>query len=351
MKKQKKSRLKVGISIGDLNGIGLEIILKTLADNRINELCTPIIFSSKHSIIQGLKLYNISGLNFESISKIDEVKGHKTFVLNCWTNKVDIEAGKVDKVKGEFAALSLEKAVLALKDDSIDALVTAPINKDTIQSETFQFPGHTEYLQSIDEAEDSLMLMVSEQTKIGVATGHIPLSEVPKSLTSELILKKLTLLNRSLKEDFLIEKPKIAIMGLNPHAGDNGLIGKEEIEIIEPAIQQAKSIGILPFGPYAADGFFGSGKYKEFDGILAMYHDQGLIPAKSFAFGSGTNFTAGLSFVRTSPDHGTAYEIAGKNLANEASFRQALYRAIEIAENRRMKKEWEENKLLVNKNR
>lgn len=351
MKKQKKSRIKVGISIGDLNGIGLEIILKTLADNRINELCTPIIFSSKHSIIQGLKLYNISGLNFESISKIDEVKGHKTFVLNCWTNKVDIEAGKVDKVKGEFAALSLEKAVLALKDDSIDALVTAPINKDTIQSETFQFPGHTEYLQSIDEAEDSLMLMVSEQAKIGVATGHIPLSEVSKSLTSELILKKLTLLNRSLKEDFLIEKPKIAIMGLNPHAGDNGLLGKEEIEIIEPAIQQAKSIGILPFGPYAADGFFGSGKYKEFDGILAMYHDQGLIPAKSFAFGSGTNFTAGLSFVRTSPDHGTAYEIAGKNLANEASFRQALYRAIEIAENRRMKKEWEENKLLVNKNR
>lgn len=351
MKKQKKSKLKVGISVGDLNGIGLEIILKTLSDNRINELCTPIIFGSKHSILQGLKQYHITGLNFESISKLDNIKGQKTHVFNCWSNEVMIEAGKVDKLKGEYAALSLESAAQALKSKEIDALVTAPINKDTIQSADFNFPGHTEYLQSIDEADESLMLMVSDQARIGVVTGHIPISEVSKSISSELILKKLTLLNRSLKEDFLIEKPKIAVMGLNPHAGDNGLLGKEEIEIIEPAIQQAKSIGILPFGPYAADGFFGSGNYQEFDGILAMYHDQGLIPAKSFAFGSGTNFTAGLSFVRTSPDHGTAYDLAGKNMANETSFRQALYRAIEIAENRQKKKAWEENKLIPNKSR
>lgn len=351
MKKQKKSKLKVGISIGDLNGIGLEVILKTLSDNRINELCTPIIFGSKHSIIEGLKLYNISSLNVEAISSATEVKGQKTFVVNCWSNKVEIEAGKVDKLKGEYAALSLESATKALKNNEIDALVTAPINKDTIQSDAFQFPGHTEYLQSVDEAEDSLMLMVSDQAKIGVVTGHIPISEISSALSSELILKKLSILNRSLKEDFMIEKPKIAVMGLNPHAGDNGLLGKEEIEVIEPAIQQAKSIGILPFGPYAADGFFGAGKYKEFDGILAMYHDQGLIPAKSFAFGSGTNYTAGLSFVRTSPDHGTAYDLAGKNLANEDSFRQALYKAIEIAENRQLKKAWEENKLIPNKTR
>lgn len=351
MKKQKKSKLKVGISIGDLNGIGLEVILKTLSDNRINELCTPIIFGSKHSVIEGLKLYNIASLNVEAISSATEVRGQKTFVVNCWSNKVEIEAGKVDKLKGEYAALSLENATKALKNNEIDALVTAPINKDTIQSEAFQFPGHTEYLQSVDEAEDSLMLMVSDQAKIGVVTGHIPISEISSALSSELILKKLSLLNRSLKEDFMIEKPKIAVMGLNPHAGDNGLLGKEEIEVIEPAIQQAKSIGILPFGPYAADGFFGAGKYKEFDGILAMYHDQGLIPAKSFAFGSGTNYTAGLSFVRTSPDHGTAYDLAGKNLANEDSFRQALYKAIEIAENRQLKKAWEENKLIPNKSR
>ncbi len=351
MKKGRSSKIKVGISVGDINGIGLEVILKTLSDNRINEICTPIVFGSKDLLKTASQLYGIQGLKFESISDPNQIKGNSFFVLETWSNKIQIEPGKPDPLMGEFAALSLERAIDAIKEKSIDTLVTAPINKDMIQSDRFNFPGHTEYLQSRDEAEDSLMIMVNETTRIGLVTGHIPISEVPKQLTSDLILKKLTLMHRSLKDDFLIPRPKIAILSLNPHAGDNGLLGKEEKEVIEPAIQQAKSIDILPFGPFAADGFFGSSNYKNFDGILAMYHDQGLIPAKSFDFGKGTNYTAGLSFVRTSPDHGTAYDIAGKDLANESAFRTAIYKAVEIAKNRLLKQEWEKEKLIPSKTR
>ncbi len=351
MKKGKNQKIKLGISVGDLNGIGLEVILKTLEDNRINELCSPIIYASKACVLNGLKKFGIQNFNFDSISSIEDAKAKNTQVISIWKEEPELRYGEEDKELGSFAALSLDAAVKDLKAGNIDALVTAPINKNTIQSEEFQYPGHTEYLQAADEAEDSLMLLMSSKARIGVVTGHIPLKEVSNQLTEDKILKKTSLLNKSLKEDFGIRKPKIALLSLNPHAGEEGLLGDEEKKVIEPAINQAKSIGILAFGPYPADGFFGSDNFKNFDGVLAMYHDQGLIAAKYLSFGSGVNFTAGLSFVRTSPDHGTAYGIAGKGEADESSFRNALYEAISISKNRLLQAELEEDVLPVNKTR
>lgn len=351
MGSKKSSKIKVGFSVGDLNGIGMEIILKTLEDSRICELCTPIVYGSKRLTNYYAKAFNLKNLNINYINDLEKVKNNKVNVLNVWEEEVNINAGEADPTSGSYAYKSLKALADDVKAGNIDAMVTAPINKKVIQSADFEFPGHTEFLQSIDESEDSLMLMLSEEVRIGVVTGHIPLSEVSKQINTDLILKKITLLNKSLKEDFAIRKPKIAVLGLNPHAGDNGLLGSEEIEIIEPAIKQAKSIEILAFGPFPADGFFGSAKHKNYDGILAMYHDQGLIPAKQFSFGEGVNFTAGLSIVRTSPDHGTAFEIAGEGIADEGSFRNALYRAIDIVNNRRMKEELEADALEVNKNR
>lgn len=351
MTKKVNSKVKIGISVGDLNGIGMEVILKTLSDNRICELCSPILYGSKQLVKEYEKLLQMNPSNFSVIASVDKLKGKHPSLINIWEEKVDIQAGQESKVAGTYAFKSLEAAVNDLKENKIDALVTAPIHKQTIQSEEFNFPGHTEYLQSMDDEAESLMLMISENAKIGVVTGHIPLEKVKPTLTTELLLKKITLLNKSLKEDFSIRKPKIAVLGLNPHASDNGLIGEEEEKIIIPAINQAKSIGIMALGPFPADGFFGSSNYQNFDGILAMYHDQGLIPAKSFSFGQGVNFTAGLSFIRTSPDHGTAFEIAGKGIAEEGSFRNAIYSAIEISKNRTQNKALEENALEVNKSR
>lgn len=351
MSEDKSQRIKVGISVGDLNGIGYEIILKCLSDNRINDLAQIIIYGSKDSVNFYKKLFNLDQLKFNFIKSVEEAKGKNSQLLEVWNEKFFIKAGEADPEAGKLAFSSLKAAAEDLKAGKIDALVTAPINKHTIQSDDFEFPGHTEYLQDLDKAEDSLMLMLSEKARIGVVTGHIPLKEVADKIDADLILRKLTILNRSLKEDFNIRRPKIALLGLNPHAGDNGLLGDEEEKIILPAIQQAKSIDILAFGPYPADGFFGSSTYAKFDGILAMYHDQGLIPAKSFAFGEGTNFTAGLSFVRTSPDHGTAFEIAGKGEASESSFRNALYRAIEISANRKMNQSLVEDQFSPSKNR
>jgi len=351
MTKKVNTKVKIGISVGDLNGIGMEIILKTLADNRICELCSPIIYGSKNLCDYYTKSLQISTLNINVIPSLDKIKSKQPSLLNVWDDEVEIDAGVESKTAGKYALHSLEAAVNDLKENKIDALVTAPIHKKAIQSEEFNFPGHTEYLQNADSSNDSLMLMISENAKIGVITGHIPLGEVKSTLTTDLILKKITLLNKSLKEDFNIRKPKIAVLGLNPHASDNGLIGEEEEKMIIPAINQAKSIGIIALGPFAADGFFGSSNYSNFDGILAMYHDQGLIPAKSFSFGQGVNYTAGLSFIRTSPDHGTAFEIAGKGIAEESSFRNALYQAIEISKNRSNNRALEENVLEVNKSR
>lgn len=351
MSLKKSGKATIGISVGDLNGIGYEIILKTLSDSRINDFAQLIIYGSKDSAEFYKKLFNFEQLKLSYIKDVEEAKGSNVHLVEVWKEKFSIQAGESSLESGKYAFLSLQAAVKDLKDGKIDALITSPINKKTIQSEDFDFPGHTEYLQKEDGAEDSLMLMISEKAKIGVVTGHIPLKDVADNISSELILRKLTILNRSLKEDFSIRRPKIAVMGLNPHAGDNGLLGKEEEEIIRPAINQAKSIDILAFGPFPADGFFGSSQFMNYDGVLAMYHDQGLIPAKSLAFGEGTNFTAGLSFVRTSPDHGTAFEIAGKGEADESSFRNALYRAVDISSNRQMNQELQEDRFSPQKNR
>lgn len=351
MSPKKSNRSIIGISVGDLNGIGYEVILKTLADSRVNDLAQVVIYGSKDSVQFYKQLFNLEQLKINYLKKVDEVKGSKAHLVEVWNEKYEIQPGKADSQAGKFAFRSLEAAVKDLKAGEIDALVTAPINKHTIQSDDFNFPGHTEYLQSSDDSEDSLMLMLSEKARIGVITGHIPLKDVAASIHTDLILRKMTILNRSLKEDFGIGRPKIALLGLNPHSGDNGLLGDEEQKEIQPAIQQAKSIDIMAFGPFPADGFFGSSEYLKYDGILAMYHDQGLIPAKSLAFGEGTNFTAGLSFIRTSPDHGTAFPIAGKGEADEGSFRNALYRAIEIANNRKLNQELIEGQFSHQKNR
>ena len=351
MTKTKSTKTKLGISIGDPNGIGIEVILRTLADNRLMELFTPIIFGGKSIILSQTKTFQFQDLKFNFIESVEDAKNGQINVVTVCDESFEQNFGDESGEAGKISFESLSAAVKSLKSNEINALVTAPINKNAIQSADFEFPGHTEYLQQQDEASDSLMLMLSDSARIGVVTGHVPLAEVGKQLTDELILAKLTILNKSLKEDFSIRKPKIAVMGLNPHAGDNGLFGKEEQELIIPAINQAKSIGILAFGPYAADGFFGSNAYAKFDGILAMYHDQGLIPAKSFSFGSGVNFTAGLSFIRTSPDHGTAFEISGQGVADEGSFRTALYTAIELCKNRELNAELAEGALVVNKSR
>ena len=342
-------KIKVGISIGDVNGIGLEIILKTLADNHIYEYCTPIVYGHTKVASFHRRATHINELNFQVINDPSQAQYKKPNMINCWDEDVKIEPGIVTETGGKYAFKSLERATFDLKEGYIDALVTAPINKDNIQSDQFNFPGHTEYLQERDGAAESLMFLVSDTLRVGVVTGHIPIAKVSESITTEKILAKLKLMNHSLQNDFWIRKPKIAVLGLNPHASDNGLIGNEEKDTIIPAIEEARNNDILAFGPYPADGFFANGTYLQFDAVLAMYHDQGLIPFKQIAFESGVNFTAGLSFVRTSPDHGTAYDIAGKNMASEISFREALFTAIHIVKHRRETLELNENPLVFTK--
>lgn len=340
---------KVGISIGDVNGIGLEIIIKTLADSKILNYCTPIVYGHIKVASFYKKAIEATELNFNIITDASQALPRRANLLTCWEEEVKIEPGIPNKEAGKYAFASLEKATADLLSGEIAALVTAPINKDTIQSEDFNFPGHTEYLQEKGEAADSLMFLVSDTLRVGVVTGHIPVSHIAPNISTEKILAKIKLMNTSLKQDFWIRKPKIAVLGLNPHAGDNGLLGHEEQDIIIPAIEEARAADILAFGPYPADGFFANGTYLQFDGVLAMYHDQGLIPFKQIAFESGVNFTAGLKFVRTSPDHGTAYDIAGKNQASEISFREALFCAIHIADRRKEGLELAENPLTITK--
>ena len=344
-------KIKIGISIGDVNGIGLEIIIKTLADSRIYDYCTPIVYGHTKLASFYRRTTHVEDLNFFVInSPADSKREHKKpNMINCWEEDVKIEPGIANNAVGKFAFMSLERATTDLINGHIDALVTAPINKDTIQSEQFNFPGHTESLQERDGAAESLMFLVSDTLRVGVVTGHIPLSKVTESITQEKILAKLKLMDASLRNDFWIRKPKIAVLGLNPHASDNGLIGTEEQNVIIPAIEEARNNNILAFGPYAADGFFANGSYLQFDAVLAMYHDQGLIPFKHIAFESGVNYTAGLNFVRTSPDHGTAYDIAGKNQASEISFREALFTAMHIVKHRRETLELHENPLVITK--
>jgi 4-hydroxythreonine-4-phosphate dehydrogenase len=337
------NKLKIGISIGDINGIGLEVIIKTLSNPAILNYCTPIVYGHTKVSSFHRKANNLGDFSFNVISNASQAVVKKANMINCWEEDVKIELGQVTEAGGKYALLSLERATADLVSGEIDALVTAPINKDNIQSETFKFPGHTEYLQEKSESKDVLMFLISEGLRVGVVTGHIPVKDVATSITKEKILSKLKLINDSLKKDFWIEKPKIAVLGLNPHASDNGLIGNEEAEIIIPAVQEAFDKGIICFGPYSADGFFGNGSYKQFDAVLAMYHDQGLIPFKTLAFHNGVNFSAGLKFVRTSPDHGTGYDIAGKGIADSTSFTEALFAAIHI-----VKKRTEQEDLLKN---
>ena len=345
--------MKIGISVGDINGIGLEVILKTLADSQIYDYCMPIVYGHTKITSFYRRTTQLDDLNFFVIDHPGELTGKKDHkkpnIINCWEEDIKIEPGIVNQAIGKYSFISLERATNDLLRGDIDALVTAPINKDNIQSDQFNFPGHTEYLQERDGAAESLMFLVSDTLRVGVVTGHIPVSKIAESITTEKITAKLKLMDASLRNDFWIRKPKIAVLGLNPHASDNSLIGNEEEKTIIPAVQEARNNNIMAFGPYAADGFFANGTYLQFDAVLAMYHDQGLIPFKQIAFESGVNFTAGLKFVRTSPDHGTAYDIAGKNIASEISFREALFTAIHIVKHRRETMELMENPLHITK--
>jgi 4-hydroxythreonine-4-phosphate dehydrogenase len=329
------NKIIVGISQGDINGIGLEIILKTLMEPGVSDLYVPVLFSSQKTVSYYRKVLGMDDFNFHPIKDFSQLNSKKVNVFVCYDEEVNIEMGKMTDIGGKYAYLSLEKATQALTEKNIDVLVTAPINKSNIQSEQFQFVGHTEYLASKLNGEALMLLCSDNGLRVAVATGHIPLKDVASKISTDIVSKKITQLHESLVKDFGIRKPKIAVLGLNPHAGDNGTIGKEDTDILVPAIEKTKVNGLV-YGPYAADGFFGAGTYKQFDGILAMYHDQGLVPFKTLSFNEGVNFTAGLSAVRTSPDHGTAYDIAGKNIANEQSFKKAIYQAVDIFKNRNL---------------
>ncbi|KHJ37328.1 4-hydroxythreonine-4-phosphate dehydrogenase [Pedobacter glucosidilyticus] len=342
-------QLKIGISIGDVNGIGLEVIIKTLMEAEVYKYCTPIVYGHTKVASFHRKAADIHEFIFQVVPDASQAHPGKPNMINCWEEDVKIELGVANEIGGKYALLSLKKATDDLVSGKIDALVTAPINKHNIQSEEFKFPGHTEFIQEKAGGQDALMFMISENFKVGVVTGHIPVKDIASHITVENIVSKLKLMNQSLKNDFWVEKPKIAVLGLNPHAGDNGLLGKEEQEIIIPAIEAAAEAGVFAFGPFPADGFFGNQAFAKFDAVLAMYHDQGLIPFKSMSFNSGVNFTAGLPVVRTSPDHGTGYDIAGKNLAVPASFREALFAAIHIVKSRREQAELTANTLAFSK--
>lgn len=338
-------RYLVGISIGDMNGIGMEVIMKTFLDSRMMEWCTPVLYGSSKIVAYYRKILNLGQFNFSQSRTIDKIQWNTFNIINCWEDDPMIQPGASNETGGKYAYLSLQAAVNDLKDGRIEALVTAPINKKTIKSDDFPFAGHTGYLAQQAGVNDYLMLMCGSSMRVALVTEHIPVSEIHQLINKDRIVKKLEVLKQSLIKDFGIEKPKIAVLGLNPHAGDEGVIGREEIDEIRPAISEAKSKGIFALGPYPADGLFGSGAYRKFDVVLAMYHDQGLVPFKALCFSTGVNYTAGLPFVRTSPDHGTGFDIAGKNMAHEDSFREAVFLALDILRKRERYKELTSNPL------
>ncbi|WP_309612723.1 4-hydroxythreonine-4-phosphate dehydrogenase PdxA [Flavobacterium sp.] len=329
---KKAENIIVGISIGDLNGIGSEVVLKTFDDSRMLELCTPVIFANV-KVMSFIKKALELETPLHGIDHIDQIVLGKVNVLNIWREGVDLNFGTNDSAVGKYAIQSFVAATKALKENQIDVLVTAPINKYNIQSDEFKFPGHTDYLDKELEG-NALMLMVQDNLRVGLLTDHIPVNDVAKHLTDKLIVQKIETIKQTLIQDFGINKPKIAVLALNPHAGDNGVIGKEDDEIVKPVIKKLFEKGTLVFGPFAADGFFGNSQYEKYDAVLAIYHDQGLIPFKTLSFGGGVNYTAGLNKIRTSPDHGTAYEIAGKGVADYNSFKEAVYTAIDIYNSR-----------------
>lgn len=339
-----KSKPIVGISVGDLNGIGLEVIIKTFSNQEMMSFCTPVLFASSKVVSYHKKNLKLDKFNFNVAQDASKIQSGKFNLVNCWKDEVSMEMGKEDKTVGGFALKSLDAACSYLEEHKIDALVTAPINKASIQSNEFRFSGHTDYLEARFKSKATMML-VSDDMRMALATVHIPISKVAESISEDLILERLKFISDSLKNDFNITKGRIAVLGLNPHAGDKGVIGKEDDEIVGPAVQKAFDSGIMAFGPYSADSFFGSGSHQKFDAILAMYHDQGLIPFKSIAFGSGVNYSSGLPIVRTSPDHGTGFDIAGKGLANESSFREAVILAVNLVRCRKENAKLQKNSL------
>jgi 4-hydroxythreonine-4-phosphate dehydrogenase len=347
MSDQISNKPVIGITLGDYNGIGPEVILKALEGNQLSKLCTPIIYGSLRVLNQYRNLLEMKDWTLHGIQKPEQANLKLTNVITCWhDHQTEIAPGKITAEAGQGSLSSLKRAVEDLRSGKIQAVVTGPINKDNIQSDDFKFPGHTEYLAEAFGAEEALMFMVSGDLRVGVLTGHIPLEKVRSQITTEKLTAKIEQMLKSLKGDFGIKKPRLAILGLNPHAGENGLLGNEEMEVIEPVIKSFKEKGHLVIGPFPADGFFAARTYKKYDAVLAMYHDQGLIPFKTLAFNEGVNFTAGLPVVRTSPDHGTAYNIAGKNQASEGSFLQAIYQACDIARYRKESSEIDKNALV-----
>lgn len=333
------NKIRVGITQGDINGVGYEVILKTFADPVMLELCTPIIYGSPKVAAYHRKSLDLP-TNFSIVNSASEAVPNRLSVVNCTDDEVKVEFSKPDVEAGKAALGALEKAIEEYKEGMIDVIVTAPINKHTIQSDTFHFPGHTEYIEErVGDGQKALMILLKGDFRVALVTGHVPVRDIPGMLTKELIMEKMEIFHQSLKKDFGIDNPRIAVFSLNPHAGDHGLLGTEEEEIIIPAMKEMIAKGVQCFGPYPADGFMGSGNYTHFDGILAMYHDQGLAPFKALAMDEGVNFTAGLPIVRTSPAHGTAYDIAGKGVASEDSFRQAVYVAMDVFRNRAWEKE------------
>lgn len=342
-----EQKIRVGITQGDVNGIGFEVILKTLSDQELYDNFIPIIYGSPKVAAYHRKALNIQNFSLNNIKNAYEAHPKRVNIVTCGDDNARVELGKATTESGKAAFDALKLAVEDLKNGELDVLVTAPINKKNIQSEEFSFPGHTEYLEQMAGEGKALMLLVANNLRVGVVAGHVPISEVSSHITRESILDKLRILNTSLKQDFTIRRPRIAVLGLNPHAGDNGLLGKEDQEIISPTIEIANGEGIYAMGPYAADGIFGSEALGKFDAILAMFHDQGLAPFKALAFDNGVNYTAGLPFVRTSPDHGTAYDIAGQDKANPDSFRAAIYLALDVFRNRMINKEITSNPMQV----
>ncbi len=319
----------IGFTCGDLNGIGIELIIKTLSDHRLLDVCTPVVFTNNKCLNFYRKALPDYNFNYSNVRELNRLNPKQVNIYNCWEEEVVITPGILNETGGKYALISLQEATKALKDGLIHGLVTAPIHKKNIQSETFNYSGHTPFFKAYFGVSDVVMLMIAENMRVGLVTEHIPISEVASQVTQEAILGKLKIINTSLQKDFGVDKPRIAVLGLNPHAGDEGLVGNEEETIIKPAIKEAKH-NMMVFGPYSADAFFAHGHYARFDAVLAMYHDQGLIPFKSLALGEGTNYTAGLPAVRTSPDHGTAFDIAGKGKADHSSFLAATFECVEI---------------------
>ena len=335
MSQPSENKPLIGFSCGDINGIGIELILKTLSDSRILDFCTPVIFANNKVLNFYRKSIPDSNINFFMVKDTSRLNPKQVNVVNCWEEEVAVTPGVMNETGGKYAVISLMQASEALKTGKIHGLVTAPIHKKNIQSANFKYTGHTPYLKQVFNSQQVLMFMVASNMRVGLLTEHVPVKEISQHINKESVMNKLVVMNNSLKKDFGISKPRIAVLGLNPHAGDEGLIGKEETDFIKPAIVDAKKQkDVFCFGPYSADSFFARGQHEKFDGVLALYHDQGLIPFKSLSHGEGVNFTAGLEGIRTSPDHGTAFDIAGKGIADETSFREAVFTCLDIISQR-----------------